>query len=479
MRKNRRYGERFSLKLLSGGRLIYLQAALAAFAVILAVVFLVNNVLLDNNTQASIQSGESTQGLSAVEPEVDTDKDLPEKIKKSKAEDVRPEKTPIREKSQERVEAPDDELRVEEKTVEAGQTVTDLLADHLSVSDIYYLGKQCNEVFSLKKIRSGNSYRLFFKEDTFSGFEYDIDASDKLCVEIEQGGFAVSKKNIEYEVTRHLVQGSIETSLFEAVGDSGEQDQLAIELADIFAWDIDFIRDIRKGDSFRLIVEKRYRKGEWAGYGDILAARFVNQGRTYQAFLFALDNGGKEYFNAKGQSVRKSFLKAPLHFSRISSGYTMRRMHPILKRVRSHQGIDYAAPRGTPVKSVGDGTVITRAYHKGNGNYLKVRHPNSYVTMYNHLSGFAKGIRRGKRVVQGEVIGYVGSTGLSTGPHLDYRVKKHGRYVNPLKVESTPCEPVPKGEQDRFFSRIKPLLAVLEGFQPLYAETEQHFHTEN
>ncbi|MCF8106609.1 MAG: peptidoglycan DD-metalloendopeptidase family protein [Desulfohalobiaceae bacterium] len=478
MRKNRRYGERFSLSLLSGGRLIYFQAALAAFSVILAVIFVINNVLLDN-TQASIQSGESTKGLSAVEPGVDENEELPGKIKESGAVKVRPERTASGNKSSAKIEVPDEGLRVEEKTVQPGQTVTDLLADHLNASDIYYLSKQCSDVFSLRKVRSGNSYRLYFNGETLSGFEYDIDASDKLSVEIDQGNFAVNKKSIEYDVTPHLVQGRIESSLFESVGNTGESDQLAVELADIFAWDIDFIRDIRKGDSFRLIVEKRYRKGKWAGYGDILAARFVNQGRTYQAFLFSRDNGEKEYFDAKGQAVRKSFLKAPLHFSRISSGYSLNRMHPILKQVRPHQGIDYAAPQGTPIKSVGDGTVITRAYHKGNGNYIQIRHPNSYVTMYNHLSRFASGIRKGKRVVQGQVIGYVGTTGLSTGPHLDYRVKKHGRYVNPLKVESTPCEPVPKGEQDRFFSQIKPLLAVLEGFQPLYAEAEQDFHTEN
>lgn len=458
--------------------MIYLQAALAAFVVILAVVFLINNVLLDN-TQASIQTTKVTKGVPAVKSGVDSREPPLEKTKQSKAEKARSEKEPSRANRSERADATGDQLRIEEHTVKAGQTVTDLLADQLSTSDIYYLSKQCKDIFSLRKIRNGNSYRLFYKGDVLSGFEYDIDTRDKLCVEIDQGAFAVSRKNIEYDVSRHLVKGRIETSLFEAVDDTGETDQLAVELADIFAWDIDFIRDIRKGDSFRLIVEKRYRKGEWAGYGDILAARFVNQGRSFQAFLFAKDNGRREYFDAKGQAVRKSFLKAPLHFSRISSGYSLRRMHPILKRFRPHQGIDYAAPRGTPVKTVGDGTVITRAYAKGNGNYLKVRHPNSYITMYLHLSRFASGIRRGKRVVQGEVIGYLGSTGLSTGPHLDFRVKKHGRYVNHLKVESTPSQPVPKAERDRYFSRIKPLLAVLEGFQPLYAEAEQHFHTEN
>ncbi|MCF8109237.1 MAG: peptidoglycan DD-metalloendopeptidase family protein [Desulfohalobiaceae bacterium] len=457
MRKNRRYGARFDLKLLAGGKLLYLQAALAAFAVVLGVVFLINNVFLDN-TRASIEQAQSGTGLS-----LEQGKGL---LDQKSEQDAAP-------ADSQRPGLPGKDLQVVETRVQTGQTASDILSGYLSAGDIHYLARECREVFPLHKIRSGNSYRLYLKDKALAGLEYDIDGDEKLCIGFDQGSYAVSKEKIAYQIKRHLVEGTISSSLFAAVKEAGEKDQLALALADIFAWDIDFIFDIREGDSFRLIVEKRYRDKEFAGYGDILAARFVNQGHVFQAFLFALENGREEYFDARGQAMRKSFLKAPLNFSRISSGYTLRRMHPILKKVRPHQGIDYAAPSGTPVKTVGDGKIVAKGYQRnGGGRYLKIRHPNSYQTTYMHLSRFAKGMRTGKRVTQGEVIGYVGSSGLSTGPHLDFRVKKHGQYVNPLKVESTPTDPVPKAERDRFFQEIKPLLAVLEGFRPLYAEAE-------
>ncbi len=466
MRKNRRYGMRFTMNFPAGGKLIYLQAALAAFAVVLGVVFLINNVFLDN-TRASIESADSSSEAS-LDPE-------------GMAKEQAPDRKPVKAASDSEVspDKPAKDIRVVEKQVQKGQTVSDLLAEYLSTSDIHYLARECREVFPLHKIRSGNSYRFYLKEGALTGLEYDIDEEEKLCVGFEQGAYAVKKEKIAYEVSRHLVEGTISTSLFGAVKAAGERDQLALELADIFAWDIDFIFDIREGDSFRFIVEKRYRDKEFAGYGDILAARFINQGHVFQAFLFFLENGRQEYFNAKGQAVRKSFLKAPLNFSRISSGYSLKRMHPILKRVRPHQGIDYAAPRGTPVKTIGDGKIVARGYQRnGGGRYLKIRHPNSYQTTYMHLSRFAGGMTVGRRVTQGQVIAYVGSSGLSTGPHLDFRVKKHGQYVNPLKVESTPTAPVPKGQRDRFFLEIKPLLAVLEGFRPLYADAEQSQDTD-
>ncbi len=445
------------MKLLAGGKLLYLQAALAAFAVVLGVVFLINNVFLDN-TRASIEQAQSGTGLS-----LEQGKGL---LDQKSEQDAAP-------ADSQRPGLPGKDLQVVETRVQTGQTASDILSGYLSAGDIHYLARECREVFPLHKIRSGNSYRLYLKDKALAGLEYDIDGDEKLCIGFDQGSYAVSKEKIAYQIKRHLVEGTISSSLFAAVKEAGEKDQLALALADIFAWDIDFIFDIREGDSFRLIVEKRYRDKEFAGYGDILAARFVNQGHVFQAFLFALENGREEYFDARGQAMRKSFLKAPLNFSRISSGYTLRRMHPILKKVRPHQGIDYAAPSGTPVKTVGDGKIVAKGYQRnGGGRYLKIRHPNSYQTTYMHLSRFAKGMRTGKRVTQGEVIGYVGSSGLSTGPHLDFRVKKHGQYVNPLKVESTPTDPVPKAERDRFFQEIKPLLAVLEGFRPLYAEAE-------
>jgi murein DD-endopeptidase MepM/ murein hydrolase activator NlpD len=234
-----------------------------------------------------------------------------------------------------------------------------------------------------------------------------------------------------------------------------------MNLADIFAWDIDFILDIRQGDSFQALVEKRYREGQPAGYGRILAAEFTNQGATFQAFLYKDGDKHPDYYDAKGQSLRKAFLKAPLSFSRISSGFTMRRFHPITKTWKAHPAIDYAAPRGTPIKSVGDGVIIKKGYTRGNGNYVKIRHNGSYETIYLHMKGFAKNIAKGKRVAQGQRIGYVGSTGLATGPHLCFRMYKNGAPVNPQRVKAPSVKPIAKESMVAFKAQSKALLAQL------------------
>jgi len=362
-------------------------------------------------------------------------------------------------------------IRVVEKTVQPGDTITSMLSDYLQPADVYALSREAEDIYPVHKIKAGQPYRLkTCAHDRLQGFEYEIDSENMLCVALNEGGFEVGTKPIEYDVQTVVVDGEIDSSLFEAVTDAGESAYLAVTLADIFAWDIDFIRDIRQGDSFRLVVEKRYREEEFSGYGPVVAAQFTNKGQPYQAYLFTTQDGRKEYFNAQGQAVRKAFLKTPLHFTRISSGYTHRRRHPILNVVRPHLGIDYAAPRGTPVKSVADGVVIARAYERGGGNYLRIRHPNGYKTTYMHLSRFASGIHRGTKVIQGQTIAFVGSTGMSTGPHLDFRVKKNGSYINPLKIDSKPARPIPKSEMARFKQAISPLQAVLEGKNPLYAQ---------
>jgi len=355
-----------------------------------------------------------------------------------------------------------DPVRTQRHHVESGDTATSLLADYLSPSDIHLLSRECRDVHPLRKIKTGHEYRLRFRGERLIGFEYDIDTESKLSVAIEDGGFRASKEAIDYTTRKKLVQGRIETSLFEAVEEAGGTAALAISLSQIFAWDIDFIRDVREGDSFRFLVAERYRHDEFVGYGRIQAARFVNQGEEYNAFLYRTAQGRREYFNAEGQALRKTFLKAPLNFTRISSGYTWKRKHPILDKVRPHLGIDYAAPRGTPIKSVAKGEVIKRSYAHGAGNYLKIRHPNHYVTVYNHMTSFASGTRPGTEVEQGEVIGYVGSTGLSTGPHLDYRVKRYGKYQNPRKIESEPVKSVAGSEMSAFREAIQPLRAALD-----------------
>jgi murein DD-endopeptidase MepM/ murein hydrolase activator NlpD len=359
--------------------------------------------------------------------------------------------------------AREEEVEVQEGAIRSGQTITSLLGEYLDPARIYKLARVCSDVFPVQRIKSGQVYRIKTVNGEFKGFEYEINDNSKLCVQVGKDGFTASKKDIVYEVDKVLVQAEIEDSLFLAAKKIGESAALPVRLAQIFAWDVDFVKDIRKGDSFRALIEKRYRKGEFSGYGRILAARFENKGKIFNAFLFQESGGRCDYYDENGDSVRKAFLKAPLEFSRISSGYSRSRLHPILKVRRPHRAIDYAAPRGTPIKSIGDGKVVAKSYAKGAGRYVKVRHNSIYTTVYNHMSRFARGLHVGKTVSQGETIGYVGATGYATGPHLDFRMKKNGQYVNPLHVKSPPVEPVPKEDMPRFKMTMEPLMAALEG----------------
>ncbi len=346
-------------------------------------------------------------------------------------------------------------------TIAPGDTVTALLSEFFTAAEIHELNRQCKPVFPLSRLSAGQAYRLCLSDDAFERFEYDIDRNEQLIISRDAENFSIEKIPIPYTTKTVRVRGMIESSLFEAVTSTGESDVLAMNLADIFAWDIDFILDIRKGDSFQALVEKRYREGQPAGYGRILAAEFTNQGTTFQAFLYQDGDHRPDYYDADGQSLRKAFLKAPLAFSRISSGFTTRRFHPITKTWKSHPAIDYAAPTGTPIKSVGDGVIIKKGYTRANGNYIKIRHNGNYETIYLHMNGFAKKIANGKRVAQGQIIGYVGSTGLATGPHLCFRMKKNGAPVNPTRVKAPAVKPVSSANMADFKIKATTLVAQL------------------
>ncbi|MDH3454783.1 MAG: M23 family metallopeptidase [Desulfuromonadales bacterium] len=346
-------------------------------------------------------------------------------------------------------------------TVAQGDTATALLSSFFSAAELHELGQQCKPVFPLSQLSAGQPYRLCLSDDAFERFEYDINHNEQLIISREAESFSIEKVPIPYTTEVARVRGTIESSLFEAVTSTGESDVLAMNLSDIFAWDVDFILDIRQGDSFQALVEKRYREGQPAGYGRILAAEFTNQGTTFQAFLYQDGDRRADYYDADGQSLRKAFLKAPLSFSRISSGFTSRRFHPITKTWKAHPAIDYAAPTGTPIKSVGDGVIIRKGYTKGNGNFVKIRHNSSYETIYLHMKGFAKGIGQGKRVAQGQTIGYVGSTGLATGPHLCFRMYKNGAPVNPQRVKAAAAQPIDKTNLADFKVQASALTAQL------------------
>jgi murein DD-endopeptidase MepM/ murein hydrolase activator NlpD len=269
-----------------------------------------------------------------------------------------------------------------------------------------------------------------------------------------------SRRDVPVEHRVVLVAGALEANLFDSMDGLGEQAQLVLDFAEIFAWDFDFASDSQPGDRFRVLVEKVYTGEQFVKYGRILAAEYESEGATHTGIYFR-DKEGGGYYTPAGESLRRAFLKSPLEFTRISSRYTWRRRHPILGGVRPHLAVDYAAPHGTPVWAVADGRVEFAGRKGGNGNTVTLRHRANFKTMYNHLSRFGKGIRRGAQVKQRQVIGYVGSTGLSTGPHLDYRVIKDGRFVNPLKETFVPGKPISPASRPAFVEAQDSLLGQL------------------
>ncbi len=343
-----------------------------------------------------------------------------------------------------------------------GDTVGNLLQAWLTVQEIGALDAVCKSVHPLQQIKIGQDYVVVTKDEAFVSFEYEIDDDHKLVASRTENGFAAQLVNIAYDLQLHRVSGVIRSNLFNSMTDCGEKPALAAALADVFAWEINFIRDLREGDEFSLLVEKRYRNGEFKGYGKLLAAFFDNQNNHYEAFLFRDGVGQSQYYTSDGQSVRRAFLKAPLSFTRISSGYSHNRLHPVTMDWKAHPAIDYAAPTGTPVKTVGKGTVSYMGYSKSAGNYITIEHLNDYQTMYLHLSAFAKGLRKGDKVVQGQVIGFVGRTGYATGPHLDFRMKKEGRYINPLSISSPRDTPVSQPEFPSFQQQIRLYMDFME-----------------
>jgi len=352
-----------------------------------------------------------------------------------------------------------------EGIIRPGDTITALLGDYFTPQELLHINKKSEEVYPLSKICAGQPYKLCLVDGSFDRFEYDIDNEEQLIIRKETDEIDLTRIPIDYTVETGLVRGTITSNLFEAVAESGETPELTMSLADIFAWDIDFIRDIRVNDSFQALVEKRFREGKPAGYGRILAAEFTNQGTTYRAFLYQDGDNRPSYYDEDGNSVRKAFLRAPLAFSRISSGYSMRRYHPITKTWKAHPAIDYAAPTGTPIKTVGDGTIYKIGYTRFNGNFIMLRHINGYETIYLHMSHFAKGMKKGKRVAQGQTIGYVGATGLATGPHLCFRMRKNGSPVNPSQVRAKAAPPISKSRMADFKASATSLMARLEGEQ--------------
>lgn len=345
-----------------------------------------------------------------------------------------------------------DSMYVEKGEVEANQTLSDMLVPKgVSQQVVNHIASECRGVFDVRKMRAGNSYYLLATNDTLQSplyWIYEIDYRNVVVFSLTDSLTACRiEKDIELRMER--TRGTITSSLWNAVVGNGGDAALAMRLSDIYAWSIDFF-GIQEGDSFDAVYEREFVDDKSVGLGKVYFCNFVHCGDTLTAMAFEQD-GKSEYFGDKGVNLRKAFLKAPLNYSRISSTFSNRRLHPVYKYYRPHHGVDYAAPAGTPVYSIGDGVVVTKAYQRGGaGNYLKIKHNDTYTTSYMHLKGYAKGIAQGSRVKQGQLIGYVGSTGASTGPHLDFRVFKNGKPIDPLKMDSPSAEPVKQADMEQF-----------------------------
>jgi murein DD-endopeptidase MepM/ murein hydrolase activator NlpD len=324
------------------------------------------------------------------------------------------------------------------------------------------LREAIRDLYDIRHLRAGQPYSVeVAPEGQLLRFTYEIDAQYLLEVERQEQTFVGRLTPIGYEHKERVVSATINASLYEALADQGEDLRIAADLVEIFSWDIDFYTDLRRGDMLRLVLEDRYRDGRRIGYHRILAAELVNQERSVQAVYYPLEDDHGTYYRPDGRSMRRMFLRSPLQYTRISSQFSPSRFHPILKQYRPHLGIDYAAPMGTPVRSVGDGVVTWAASKGANGKMVTVRHNSVYSTYYLHLSRFAPDIRVGDRVSQGQIIGYVGSTGLSTGPHLDFRMTKNGRFLNPLGHNNVEAPPLSREVLPAFQAYAKRLLIAL------------------
>jgi murein DD-endopeptidase MepM/ murein hydrolase activator NlpD len=351
-----------------------------------------------------------------------------------------------------------EQYRVHAGTVGWSDTFVDVVQRYgLDYSSAVQVAEAARSVFDVRDIRADHAYRVYVNPwlGEAQYLLYRVSAAEHVLFDLQNPS---ETRRVERPVTRRwaTVKGPIEGSLYETLTSQNAHPLLALQLSEVFAWQIDFFR-LRAGDSLRVLYEQRYIGGEKGAPGDILAAVLTHRGQRYYGIRF--DNGdGPAYFNREGESLRRQLLKAPLRYTRISSGYSNSRMHPILNERRPHRGVDYAAPRGTPVRAVGSGTVQFAAYKGANGNYVKVRHNGTYTSGYLHLSSFADGVRAGASVQQGETIGYVGSTGRSTGPHLDYRLWKRGQPVNPYAIELPPSRPVRPQHQAAFERQVQAMM---------------------
>jgi murein DD-endopeptidase MepM/ murein hydrolase activator NlpD len=357
-----------------------------------------------------------------------------------------------------------DSFTIDKSKIGRNQNLGQILAQfNLPEHSLVQLLQYSNRSFDLRKMRVGNPYTVFLSKDTLARLQYLVyehSPVDYVVFDFNDS-VKISVKQKEITTIQKKAHGEIRTSLWDAIKESNMNPMVALQLSDIYAWTIDFF-GLQPGDQFTVVYDELYVDSVSVGLGQIYGASFNHGGRDLLAIPFRQDSS-LSYFDGEGNSLRRAFLKAPLKFAHVTSRFSNSRLHPILKIRRPHHGVDYAAPTGTPVYSIGDGRILSATYKGGEGRMVKVRHNGVYTTTYMHLSAFAKGVQSGSYVTQGQLIGYVGSTGLSTGPHLDFRVFRNGSPIDPLKMESPPVDPV-KPENKIAFNEVKSTtLQILTG----------------
>ena len=358
-----------------------------------------------------------------------------------------------------------DSLSCVEGKVKNGQFFSSLLTSlGMSAQEGYNLTQACDGVFDVKSLRVGNSYKAYYDGgDVLKYIVYEASRTSDIVFGC-QSPYEVRKYEKPVTVESRYADVTINSSLWADMRNAGVSPELILSLSDIYAWTVDFF-GLQKGDRFRVLYEERMCEGEVVAVDTVRYATFTRGPEVLPSIMFDQKDGGNIYWNEKGESMRKAFLKAPLKFSRISSGFSYSRKHPVTRKVQPHTGIDYAAPKGTPVMTIGDGVITSMKYEGAGGNTIRIRHNSVYSTAYLHLSGYAKGLKAGQRVRQGQVIGYVGSTGRSTGPHLDFRVWKNGSPINPLKMESPPAEPLKTEYKEAFEQAQKKYRAQVDSIR--------------
>jgi murein DD-endopeptidase MepM/ murein hydrolase activator NlpD len=370
-----------------------------------------------------------------------------------------------------------DSLEVIENVIRPNQFLGEILSKHnVTDQEIHELSQKSKPIYDVRKLVTRKKYTILCSKDSIQKAEYLIyepNETEYVVYKIKDS-VEVFKHQKKIDTLRSQVAGIIEFSLWETMSNAGTDPMLIHAMSEVFAWQVDFYR-IQKGDKFKVIYEKLMVDNEPVGIGRILGAYFNHFGNDYYAVYFDQGNG-ISYFDEKGESLQKEFLRAPLRYNRISSRYSGRRFHPVLKRYKSHLGTDYAAPTGTPIRSVGDGIVEEAQYGKYNGRYVKIRHNSVYTTQYLHMSAFANGIKQGARVRQGQVIGYVGSTGLANGPHLCFRFWKNGQQVDALKIELPPSEPISEDYKAQYEVVKEKIIQDLNNIQ-FPAEQKETFAT--